>query len=112
MLESITRNPFYLLELDPGCSDTEIERAGQKIIGMLKLGLKNADTYTAPSGEHARNESDVRQALAELRDSQKRLFFEMLYFPVEARKKDFLFQPPAQSVFRWAGALRAMGYKK
>jgi hypothetical protein len=33
-------NPFYVLGLRPDCARVDVEREGQKLLGMLGLGLK------------------------------------------------------------------------
>jgi hypothetical protein len=70
-------NPFYVLELRPDCSRAEIEREGQKLLGMLELELAAARTYRSPIGEHRRTPELVREAMAELRDPNRRLIHEL-----------------------------------
>ncbi len=66
-------NPFYVLGLRPDCARIDVEREGQKLLGMLELGLKAAKTYLTPVGPRARTEAKVRAAMAELRDPERRL---------------------------------------
>lgn len=73
----IAHNPFYILGLSPECSRIEIEREGQKLLGMLQVGLSAAKTYTSPLGRHERTSDRVREAMAELRDPEKRLNHEL-----------------------------------
>lgn len=73
----IAHNPFYILGLSPECSRIEIEREGQKLLGMLQVGLSAARTYTSPLGRHERTAEQVREAMAELRDPDKRLSHEL-----------------------------------
>ena len=69
----ITNNPFYVLGLPPECARAEVEREGQKLLGMLKLGLSAARTYHTPLGHFERTSEKVREAMAELRDPDRRL---------------------------------------
>ena len=73
----IARNPFYVLGLRPSATRLEVEREGQKLLGMLELGLRAAATYPTPLGAFPRTASDVRQAMAELRDPERRLLHEL-----------------------------------
>jgi hypothetical protein len=70
-------NPFYVLELAPDCSRAEVERAGQKLLAMLELDLAGAQAYASPLGSGRRDAAKVREAMAELRDPQRRLFHEL-----------------------------------
>lgn len=69
-------NPFYVLGLRPACSRLDVEREGQKLLGMLELGLKAAATYMTPLGPQPRSADKVRTAMAELRAPDKRLLHE------------------------------------
>ena len=66
-IEHFADNPFYVLGLRPECSRVDVEREGQKLLGMLGLGLKAAATYMTPVGPRPRTEDKVRAAMAELR---------------------------------------------
>ena len=70
-------NPFYVLELSADCSRAEVERAGQKLLAMLELDLAGAATYATPFGLGRRDAAKIREAMAELRDPQRRLFHEL-----------------------------------
>jgi hypothetical protein len=70
-------NPFYVLELAPDCSRAQVERAGQKLLAMLELDLAGAPTYPTPFGSGRRDAAKIREAMAELRDPQRRLFHEL-----------------------------------
>jgi len=76
-LERIRENPFYVLGLRPSASRIEVEREGQKLLGMLELGLGSAATYPTPVGLGARTPDKVRRAMAELRDPERRLLHEL-----------------------------------
>jgi hypothetical protein len=73
----IADNPFLVLELAPDCSRIEIERAGQKLLAMLEVGLGDADRYETPFGPRPRTPELVREAMAALRDPRRRLVAEM-----------------------------------
>ncbi len=75
--ERFVENPFYVLGVRPDCSRAEMEREGQKLLGMLEIGLPTAKKYKTPLGEAERSPEMVRQAMAELRDPQKRLIHEL-----------------------------------
>ena len=73
----ILHNPFYVLGLPVQASRVEVEREGQKLLGMLALGLSSACTYDTPLGPAARTPEAVREAMAELRDPERRLIHEL-----------------------------------
>jgi hypothetical protein len=73
----ILENPFYVLGLRPSATRQEIEREGQKLLGMIELGLQQAATYATPLGHEDRTADKVRLALAELRDPDKRIVHEI-----------------------------------
>ena len=75
--ERFLENPFYVLGVRPDCSRAEMEREGQKLLGMLEIGLPAAKKYKTPLGEAERTPEMVRQAMAELRDPQRRLLHEL-----------------------------------
>ncbi|HWB75105.1 MAG TPA: hypothetical protein VG755_09110 [Nannocystaceae bacterium] len=70
-------NPLLVLELAPDASRAEIERAGQKWLAMLELGLRSAAIYPTPLGPRARTPESVRAAMAELRDPDRRVVHEL-----------------------------------
>lgn len=73
----ILLNPFYVLGLDVEAGRAEIEREGQKLLGMLALGLSGAQSYATPLGPARRTPEAVREAMAELRDPERRLMHEL-----------------------------------
>jgi hypothetical protein len=73
----IRDNPFYVLGLRPDATRLEIERQGAKLLGMLELKLKSARSYPTPLGPSERTADKVRQAMAELRDPERRLGHEL-----------------------------------
>ena len=70
-------NPFYILGLAPDCSWQDIEREGQKLLGMLTLGISTAMVYETPLGPQTRSHEQVRAAMAELRDPERRILHEI-----------------------------------
>ena len=76
-MEALKKNPFYILELRPDCSAMDVKRQGQKLLGMMQLGLSSAKRYPTPFGKQERSETDIRNAIAALRDPDKRLLFEI-----------------------------------
>ena len=47
-------NPFFVLDLPVTATRAEVERAGQKWLGMLEVGMSRAAIYTTPLGVRAR----------------------------------------------------------
>ena len=98
------QSPFYVLGLRPDQGRVEVEREGQKLLGMLELGLKSAATYATPLGPRPRTPELVRQAMADLRAPERRLLLELWAAlpppPPPPRPAD----PPAGHPFRPAPA--------
>jgi hypothetical protein len=69
-------NPFFVLELPPGCTPMEIERQGKKLLGLLEVGVAAASTYATPLGPLPRTPDKVREATAILRDPKRRAIYE------------------------------------
>lgn len=72
-LSRLRDNAFYVLEVPITASRHDVERQGQKLLGMLELGLSSASRYPTPVGVGERDADKVRGALARLRDPDKRL---------------------------------------
>jgi len=109
----IEDNPFYVLELGPECSRIEAERQGQKLMGMLELGLAAAASYATPLGPMQRTVDKVRAALAELRDPRRRLAHELWYIGADRVNEDDQGDPSSRvSERRWVGALALHGWKR
>src|SRR5580658_4960558 len=124
--DRILRNPFYVLELAPGCGRAEVERQGQKLLGILELGLSAALVYRTPVGTAERTAEGVRQAMAELRDPERRLMHELwAHLPAEAdgthddvrnENDEHTHAHEDEHVHEddplapWTGALRALGF--
>jgi curved DNA-binding protein CbpA len=75
--ERIRDNAFHVLGLRPSASRAEIEREGQKLLGLLELGIQSAASYPTPAGKAKRTADKVRQAMADLRDPERRLEHEI-----------------------------------
>jgi hypothetical protein len=75
--ERIERNPFYVLGLRPGATRAAIEEEAQKLLGMLALELAGASVYATPLGPRPRTADEVRVAVAELRDPERRAAHEV-----------------------------------
>lgn len=69
-------NPFFVLELPAGATREQAERQGAKLLAMLAAGMAGAATYPTPLGLRERTDEMVRAALAELRDTDRRLIHE------------------------------------
>jgi hypothetical protein len=121
-LERIRDNPFYVIGVRPSASRHEIEREGQKLLGMLALKLASAAVYATPVGPGARTADKVRQAMAALRDPERRLVHE-LWARLDPRPEpkeeldDDLgdLEPPEapreDALAPWPDALSALGWR-
>lgn len=78
---AIAENPFAVLELDASATRAEVERAGQKWLAMLELGLASARLYATLLGPRARTPEAVRAAMAQLREPDKRALAELWWSP-------------------------------
>ena len=103
----IADNPFYVLAIGVDAPRGDVERAGQKWLAMLEVGMAAARAYTSPLGQHERTADKVRQALAELREPERRLAHE-LWATLPAAPVD----PPPISAAKtgWPAAMAAMGF--
>lgn len=109
----LATNPFYVLGLRPDCARAEVEREGQKLIGMLELELSAAATYRSPIGEHRRTPELVREAMAELRDPNRRLLHELwatLEPSSDASSSTDEHEPDGAAELAPFPALRALGF--
>jgi hypothetical protein len=100
------RNPFHVLELPPTATRLDAERQAQKLLGMLELGLPAARTYPTPHGRAERTADLVRQAVAELRDPERRVVAEVLAA-----------LPPGEAdgearLAPWTTAFEALGWRR
>ncbi|MEZ4452364.1 MAG: hypothetical protein R3B09_23050 [Nannocystaceae bacterium] len=117
-------NPFYVLGVRPSASRLEIEREGQKLLGMIELGLRAASTYATPVGPRPRSADAVRGAMADVRAPERRILRELwATLPAEAtrpppsppegdpfRRDDAPAPAPAQS--GWEGAFSLFGWRR
>ena len=112
-------NPFYVLALPANATRNEIERQGTKLLGMLELQLKSAQTYATPVGPATRDADRVRRAMAELRDPERRLRHELWarLEPVAVTPLPGADDAPepaparAQADAPWAEAMSALGWR-
>ena len=100
----LEKNPFFVLELPGDCSAMEIERAGQKLLAMLRVGMTGAKTYATPLGVRPRDEDAVRTAVAALRDPAARAVAELW-----ARPEVWEAVPEAEARLRWVDAHKRLG---
>lgn len=96
-------NPFHVLGLAPDASRADVERAAQKLLGLLAVGASAAKRYATPAGARERTEDDVRAAAAELRDPARRIVHELWATPVEGAALD-----PGEAP-RWEACLADLG---
>lgn len=100
--ERLAANPFYVLGLRPDCARAEIEREGQKLLGMLELELTAAKHYRSPIGVHPRSATQIREAMAELRDPDRRLLHE-LWAALDPELGPEQGEASAEAKSEWAG---------
>jgi hypothetical protein len=115
-LEKVRDNPFYVLGLRTDAARAEIEREGQKLLGMLELSLQSAARYATPLGSMERTADKVRRAMAELRDPERRLEHEIwARLDPKAAPAPAADDEPAPARPRadapWPGALAALGWR-
>ena len=48
-------NPFFVLEIATDATPTEVERAGQRLLGLLAVGSASAQIYQTPLGPATRD---------------------------------------------------------
>ena len=107
-------NPFYVLGLRPDCTRAEVERAGQKWLAMLDVGLKAAGSYATPLGGRERTADKVRLAMAELRDPERRLVHE-IWAALDPDPERILGRseaPREEGTPGWAEAPVALGWRR
>ncbi len=84
-LSSHLANPFLVLDLPADSSAETVERKGALLLSMLSLGSGDASNYRTPFGPRERTPEMVREAMAELRDPQRRLLHEWWVLKEEDR---------------------------
>jgi len=99
-------NPFFVLEVSPRAARVEVERAGQRLLGLLAVGSAGVERYETPFGPATRDADVVRQALAALRDPNERLISELLA-EVAIRAAP---QRGDNRASGWEAAMRAIGW--
>jgi len=108
--QKLAENPFYILGIDVGAARVAIEREGQKLLGMLELGLSQARTFSTPLGIFSRDADQVRWAMSELRDPARRLGHELWASLPAAPLAEVGEAVPADAA-GWPEARRALGWK-
>ena len=103
-------NPFFVLDVSPQASRTEVERAGQKLLGLLALGAAGADRYDTPFGPATRDADSVRRALATLRDPNERVIQELWAQVASGVASGVDISPAAPPAKAWEDAARAIGW--
>jgi hypothetical protein len=78
LLAAWRANPFFVLGVNTRASRAEVERAGQKLLGLLAVGSAAATRYDTPFGSATRDADGVRAALATLRDPTERVIYELM----------------------------------
>ena len=103
------RNPFYILSLAPDASPGEIERQGRKLLGLLEIGATKAASYTCPFGTFERDATTVREAMAALRDPQRRAKESCLVSLLAGAEEEGVLEPdsPLEDAFL-AGGYRGL----
>lgn len=76
ILDRHMTNPFRVLDLPPDTPADRVERQGEMLLSMLALGVADASRYQTPLGPEERTAEKVREAMAELRDPNRRLVHE------------------------------------
>lgn len=99
----LEQNPFFVLELPVDCAPMEIERAGQKLLAMMQVGMTSAVTYRTPLGTRTRDESAVRTAVAALHDPRARAIAAFWARP------EVWEAPPATPRLVWRDAHKRLG---
>jgi hypothetical protein len=98
-------NPFFVLGVGTRASRAEVERAGQKLLGLLAVGSAAAARYDTPFGPATRDADSVRAALATLRDPNERIVHELL---ANVAHRDGAL-PAEDPTAPWEAAARAIG---
>src|SRR5688572_12607499 len=101
--EELADNHFLVLELAASATRMEVERARQKLLGQLAIGLASVKSYPSPFGVRERDEAKVRMALSVLRDPEQRAFYELWLSETPAE------QPPGLP--GWPDALLSIGWR-
>ena len=100
--EELANNPFLVLELTVEATRAEVERAGQKLLAQLAIGVSSVKSYQTPFGARTRDESKVRMALSALRDPEQRVLHELWLSDLEG---------DAQVLAGWPSAFASIGWR-
>ena len=100
-------NPFFVLDVPPSASPTDILAAANRWLDALGRGEPAAQTYATPVGPQRRTETAVRHALTRLRDRDARVQFEIWATAAPADVPDG-FDGPTDG---FSGAPRAFGWR-
>jgi hypothetical protein len=76
LLNAHLANPFLVLDLPVATPADMVERKGELLLSLLAAGVVDATSYHSPFGPRERTPEMVREALAELRDPDRRLVHE------------------------------------
>lgn len=110
--ERFVKNPLLILGLGSGSSGIEVERAGQKLLGLLSIGAASAQFYDTPWGPQPRDEHLIRVAVAALKDPSARLRAELwLLEPGTPDVPDVLGDAADRSTALAELAFRAVGWR-
>lgn len=72
LIERLRSNAFWILEIPASASRAEMERAAQKILGLVKLQVAHVRWVATPLGRIERTEEVVVDAVRALRDDRQR----------------------------------------
>ncbi len=103
--DELADNPFLVLEVTASATRMEVERAGQKLLAQLAIGVSAAKSYDTQFGRRERDESKVRTALSVLRDPEQRALYELWSSDAEGG------QEPSPAPAGWTEALRSIGWR-
>lgn len=100
----LAENPFYVLEVVPSATRLEVERAAQKLLAQLAVGVASSKIYRTPFGPEVRDETSVRTAVAALRNPEERVLYELWAADGESENA-------AEALPAWPEALRSIGWR-
>lgn len=79
----LNAEPFWILQLTPKATTSEVEQAYIKIKSKLSLGVDSATEYQTPFGVKVRDEYGLRDARSQLITPESRLLAEFWYVESE-----------------------------
>lgn len=86
--------PFWVLELTPSASNSDIEKAAREIESKIQFQIPGADSYPSPLGKQTRDSYTLREAKTALQDPCSRVVAEYWYCPPDAGEEN---SSPAQT---------------